>query len=217
MDRRTTIKWVLAASVAGPAVARSAFAVAPVTAPVGARVDHAPNAVSGYGTDPKLLASYHAGDFWPLTLTAPQRTLATTLCDLILPADEHSPAASAVGVVDFIDEWISAPYPGYQADRKTVLQGFEWLDGAASHHGAASFAQLPEREQHAICDQICDVARAAPAQADAAHFFALYRNLTAGGFYSTPAGRKDVRYIGNVALPDFPPPPHDLLQKLQLV
>jgi hypothetical protein len=217
MDRRTTIKWVLAASVAGPAAIRSAFSGAAGTAPVGALADHATGATAGYGTDPKLLASYHAGHFWPLTFTAPQRTLAKTLSDLILPADEHSPAASAVGVVDFIDEWISAPYPGYQADRKIVLQGFEWLDAAAAHHGAPSFAQLPEREQHALCDQICDVARAAPAQADAAHFFALYRNLTAGGFYSTPAGRKDVRYIGNVALANFPPPPHDLLEKLQLL
>jgi hypothetical protein len=109
MDRRTTIKWVLAASTAGPAAIRSAFSVAPVTTPVGARADPAPGAASGYGTDPKLLASYHAGDFWPLTLTAPQHRLATTLCDLIVPADEHSPSASAVGVVDFIDEWISAP------------------------------------------------------------------------------------------------------------
>ena len=54
---------------------------------------------------------YAAGELWPLTLTKEQRATATALCDLIIPADDTSPAASSVGVVDFIDEWISAPYP----------------------------------------------------------------------------------------------------------
>jgi len=53
--------------------------------------------------DPDLLKKYAAGDLWPLTLTKEQRVTATALCDLIIPEDEQSPAASKVGVVDFID------------------------------------------------------------------------------------------------------------------
>ena len=58
--------------------------------------------------------------------------------------------------------------------------------------------------------------RAATERRDAARFFALYRDLTAGAFYSSPAGRKDLRYIGNVPLASFDGPPPALLETLGL-
>ena len=60
------------------------------------------------------------------------------------------------------------------------------------------------------------VARAAPQQAEAARFFARYRDLTAAAFYSSPAGRKDLAYIGNVPLTSFEGAPPELLRKLNL-
>jgi gluconate 2-dehydrogenase subunit 3-like protein len=174
-------------------------------------------AAKGYGTDPDLLKTYHPGDFWPLTLSPAQRQLAAVLCDLIIPADEHSPAASSVGVVDFIDEWVSAPYADCQRDRPIVLQGFHWLDAQARARRGKGFAALAASEQTAICDEICEPARAAPARREAARFFALYRDLTAAGFYSTPVGRKDLGYIGNVPLTHFEGPPRELLRKLNLL
>jgi hypothetical protein len=62
----------------------------------------------------------------------------------------------------------------------------------------------------------CDESRAADRRRDAAHFFALYRDLTAGSFYSTPAGRKDLNLIGNVPLARFDGPPPALLETLGL-
>jgi hypothetical protein len=44
----------------------------------------------------------------------------------------------------------------------------------------------------------------------------LNRDLTAGGFYSTPAGRKDLNFIGNVPLARFDGPPPALLETLDL-
>ena len=52
--------------------------------------------------------------------------------------------------------------------------------------------------------------------ANAAKFFARYRDLTAGGFYSTPVGRKDLQYIGNVALASFDGPSLEVLRKVGL-
>jgi hypothetical protein len=205
MDRRTTIKWVLAASAAWP------LRSIPL-----AHADTEP-AAQGYGTDPNLLKDYKPGELWPLTLTAPQRRLAGVLADLIIPADEHSPGASAVGVVDFIDEWVSAPYPASQRDRPVVLQGFVWLDVEATRRFGKGFADLGSTQQSAICDDICDASRAAPERRTAAQFFAVYRDLTAGGFYSTPVGRKDLGYIGNVPLTSFEGPPPELLKKLNLL
>ena len=204
MDRRTTVKWMLAVSAAWPLLGRhAAGAEAAVRA-------------QGYGTDPNLLTVYHPGDLWPLTLTAAQRKLAGVVADLIIPADERSPSASAVGVVEFIDEWVSAPYPRNQRDREIVLDGFKWLDAEAARRFGRVFPELGAGEQRAICDEICDESRAASASGDAARFFALYRELTAGGFYSTPVGRKDLGYIGNVPQARFDGPPPELLRKLNL-
>jgi Gluconate 2-dehydrogenase subunit 3 len=150
-------------------------------------------------------------------LTPPQRRLAVVLSDIIIPADEHSPSASSVGVVDFIDEWVSAPYPDSQRDRPIVLDGLVWLDAESTQRFGKGFADLEAAQRAAICEDICDEARAAPERRTAAHFFAVYRTLTAGGFYSTPVGRKDLGYIGNVALASFEGPPPELLRKLNLL
>jgi len=205
MDRRTTIKWVLAASAAWPLRGIRV-----------AQADTPPAVAQGYGTDPGLLKVYKPGELWPLTLSAPQRRLAGVLADLIIPADEHSPSASSVGVVDFIDEWVSAPYPDFQRDRPIVLDGFVWLDAEAARRSGKAFADLETTQRQTICDDICDESRAAPERRTAAHFFAVYRDLTAGGFYSTPVGRKDLGYIGNVPLTSFAGPPPELLRKLNL-
>jgi hypothetical protein len=204
MDRRTTIKWVLAASAAWPLLGRRVGRADPALT------------VQGYGTDPNLLAVYRRGELWPLTLTAPQRRLAGSLADIIIPADEHSPSASAVGVVEFIDEWVSAAYPANLRDRPIVLGGFSWLDAEAARQFGKVFSELDSTEQNSICDDICDESRAATVRRDAARFFALYRDLTAAGFYSTPVGRNDLGYIGNVPLARFDGPPHALLKKLNL-
>lgn len=233
MDRRKTLQWMLGASAAVPFLRRPAQGAppvaaaagsppAPATAPEAAAPETATEAAvpapaaRGYGTDPDLLRTYRAGDAWPLTLTPAQRRTATALCDAIIPADEQSPAASAVGVVDFIDEWVSAPYPSQREDRATVLEGLAWIDGEAAGRFGRAFADLGEAEQHALCDDLCDAARAAPRFAAAAAFFALYRDLTADGFYSTPEGRRDVGYIGNVPRATFEAPPPELLRRLGL-
>jgi hypothetical protein len=208
VDRRTTIKWVLAAGAAWPLVARRA-----------ASADSAPSAAQaarGYGTDPNLLTNYHPGELWPLTLTAAQRRLAGILADIIIPADEHSPSASAGGVVEFIDEWVSAPYPTQQRDRGILLGGFAWLNAEAGRRFGKEFSDLDAARQHGICDDICDEARAASERREAARFFALFRDLTAGGFYSSPVGRKDLNYIGNVPLASFDGPPPALLKSMGL-
>jgi hypothetical protein len=213
MDRRTTIKWVLAVAAVTPGMHGVAYGHAGAGSV-------AANAASGqgYGTDPNLTKIYKAGELWPLTFTSQHRHMAKVLCDLIIPADTSSPSASEVGVVDFIDEWISAPYEQQGRDRAVVLEGFAWLNReAASRYGARkSFAALAHEQHTAICDEICFAAKAKPRFLEAARFFARYRDLTAGGFYTTPQGRKDVRYVGNIPLPRFDGPPPEVLKKVGL-
>ncbi len=215
-DRRTTIKLIVAAAAAFPALrARATYMLEPGASPPGDVRRFEPT-MDGYGPDPDLIKAYEKGAFWPLTMSARQRQLAAALSDLIIPEDGHSPSASAVGAVDFIDEWISAPYPLQREDRATVLHGFAWLDSEARHGSGRPFAGLHEAQQRAICDRICDASRASGDLQGPAQFFATYRNLTAAGFYTTLAGRKDLKYIGNVPLTHFDGPPVELLKKLGL-
>ncbi|HEX6832681.1 MAG TPA: gluconate 2-dehydrogenase subunit 3 family protein, partial [Rudaea sp.] len=169
-----------------------------------------------YGSDPKLLENYHPGDLWPLTFTPQQRKIATILCDAIIPADATSPSASAVGVVDFLDEWISAPYEVQRADRKIILDGFAWIDAESARRFAKPLDAIGAEQLHAICDDICWLPKASADHVEAAKFFARLRDLTAGGFYTTPQGRKDLQYVGNMPLPRFDGPPLEVLKKVGL-
>lgn len=215
-DRRTTIKLIVAAAATFPSLrAHATYMLEPGASEPG-NVRRFEPTTHGYGPDPDLIKAYEKGAFWPLTMNAQQRQLAAALSDLIIPEDEHSPSASAVGVVDFIDEWISAPYPLQGEDRAAVLRGFAWLDGEAQHRSQQPFTRLHEAQQRAICDRICNASRASADLQGPAKFFARYRDLTAAGFYTTLAGRKDLKYIGNVALTHFDGPPVGLLKKLGL-
>ncbi len=210
MDRRTTLKWMFAAAASVPALQLSFAADADALARDVAAGQ------KGYGTDPDLVKEWLPGGPWPLTLTEAGRLTTKTLCDLIIPADEHSPAASAVGVVDFIDEWISAPYPQQRADRDIVLPGLAWMDDEARKRFGNGFAAVTAVQRERIADDICSVSKAKPAFAAAAKFFAKFRDLTAGGFYTTPVGMKDIGYVGNVPLERFDGPPIEALKKAGL-
>jgi gluconate 2-dehydrogenase subunit 3-like protein len=193
LDRRTAIKWVLAASAALklPSASFDALAAAP--------------AAQGYGKDPNLMKVYAAGDLWPLTLSKEQRATASALCDLIIPADDTSPAASSVGVVDFLDEWISAPYPEHVEDRKTIVDALSKVEGEAQRRFKTPFAKLSAQQMSTIADAIVNEP-----------FFKRYRELTAGGFYTTPVGARDLKYVGNVAMESFDGPTPDVLKRLGL-
>ena len=211
MDRRTSIKWMLAAAASVPSLRNLAFGAA-IADGTSAGITPA----KGYGTDPKLLDAYKPGELWPLTFTSKQRHTATVLSDLIIPADAMSPSASAVGVVDFIDEWISAPYPQQREDRELVLGGLAWLDRESAKRFSHDFSALDVSRQKKICDDICYAPKAKPRFVERAKFFARYRDLTAGGFYTTPAGRKDLQYVGNTPLTRYDGPPLEVLKKVGL-
>jgi hypothetical protein len=208
LGRREAIQWMLAAAASLAVLDRSGLRAGEM--PAGSR------GAKGYGTDPDLLRTYQPGEVWPLRFTAAESALATVLCDLIIPADDHGPAASAVGVPAFVDEWISAPYPGHDEDRRRVREGLAWIDAEARRRFGDGFAKVDDARRRAIADDIRHVPDAKADLQEAARFFALYRNLTAGGYYTTPAGMKDIGYVGNVPTVTFDGPPPEVLRRLGL-
>ncbi len=165
----------------------------------------------GTPSDPDLL---HPKKDWPRLLTARELATLTVLCDTIIPADDHGPAASAVGVPAWINEYVS--HTTSARDLVRVRGGLAWLDTESKQRFGKSFTMLVEAERHQICDDICYVPKAKPGFKAAARFFDLVRDLSSSGYYSSDAGMKELKYIGNVALPRFDGPPPEVLKHLGL-
>jgi hypothetical protein len=207
LDRRSALKWIAAAAASAALFDPRMFGAEPTLPNTTAR---------GYGSDPDLLKTYKPGELWPLTFTDAQRATAAALCDTILPADDKGPAASTVKVQDFIDEWISAPYPGYSDDKQIVLEGLTWLNAESQKRFQNDYVNLVTRQKNMICDDICYAPNAKPEFRKAAQFFRRFRDLASGGYYTTPEGMKDIGYTGNVTLEKFAGPPPEVLKKLGL-
>ena len=221
MDRREALK-VITAAAAGAAMAdglipsvadaqqplkpgpKPRTAAAPVPPKTGPR---------GTLTDPDLL---NARASWPRLLSASELLTLSALCDMIIPADDKSPGASAVGVPAYINEYVSAPYDWAERALVRVRGGLTWIDVESGKRFGKRFAAAALAQRAQICDDICFVPKAKPEFQAAARFFDQIRDLTASGFYTTDAGMKDLQYIGNVALAKFDGPPPEVLRKLGL-
>lgn len=204
MDRRTALQWMLAATAT--MAARDPRLLAADAAPVKAR---------GYGPDPVMVKVYKPGDVWPLTFSEPQRRTASALCDVIIPADASSPSASAVGVPDFLDEWISSPYPAQAGDRRVILEGLKWIDEESARRFSKTFTELSPEQQIAICTDLA-ASKPSPALKKGAAFFKRFRDLAAGGYYTTPEGMKAIGYVGNMPSGTFEGPPIEALRHVGL-
>jgi len=212
--RRQSIQWVMAAVAASAVPSRLASAEPTVRPGSAAQMQKAANAGPGYGLDPDLLKTYQPGDLWPLTFNETQRRAATALADVIFPKDDLGPAASAVGVVELIDEWISAPYPQQQGDHPLILEALAWLDAESKKRFQKPFAELSTEQHHNLCDEICFPPSAKPEFRRAADCFNCFRGLAASAYYATAEGWKAIGYVGNVALEQFDGPPQEVLDQL---
>lgn len=216
ISRRDAMQWVMGA------VAASAFTPPAPGQEVGrtgapqelASRQPPPVFPGGYGGDPKMVHVYKPGEFWPLTLTDSQKLTAKFLADTVLPHDDFGPSASSVGVVEMIDEWISAPYPVQQADRAPVLDGLAWIDAESTKRFRKNFVEISDAQRREICDDICFAEKAKPEFKQAAGFFSRFRSLCASAYYATPPGWEAIGYVGNVALERFDGPPAEVLERL---
>lgn len=168
---------------------------------------------AGTPSDPDLLRPKVS---WEKVLTPAEMTTLTALCDVIIPADDRSPSASQVGVPDFINEWVSAPYDYQRSALIQLRGGLAWLNTEAQRRFGRPFTGLSAAELTAIADDICHEPRAKPEFVAAARVFDLVRDLAATGYYTTREGMNDLRYVGNVPLQKFDGPPPEVLKHLGL-
>jgi hypothetical protein len=188
VDRRTTLKW-LGAALAYSAHHGKSLAGSFMPSP------------KGYGTDPDL--NKVKPPEWERLMSRHELRQTSLLADLFLPGDASSPAPSALGIHDFIDEWISAPYPEQQSDRGIIQGGLAWLDQESAARFGKDFAAISD-------EQRVELMTAMAAMPDS-RFFKRLRNLVVGAYFSSDAGFKDIGYGGNVALDAFPAPTDEMM------
>lgn len=201
VTRRTTLGWL------SSAMSISAFGI-PMSLANWAQGASAPDAMpvaaAGYGKDPNLFDP-HAP--WPRTMTQDQLKQAGVLADLFLPKTASFPAPSEVGIADFVDEWVSAPYPEQQRDRALILDGLEWLDHQANQLSKPDFCSLSQSQQLQLLGQTAQLPASKDPQAMKLYgFFRRFRSVTVGAYYCLERNFAEIGYMGNVALESFPPP-----------
>ncbi|MBW8184521.1 gluconate 2-dehydrogenase subunit 3 family protein [Shewanella nanhaiensis] len=223
LSRRDAIKWIGALSVtaAFPGLtACSSQALAPQSQLAKGhwpQLDLPVINATGYGKDPNLIIAPRAS--WPRTLTAAQLTFIAVLADIVAPREGAAPSASEVKVPDLLDEWVSAPYEQQQQDRVSFLHLLAWLDEEARRRFDNLFVDVRASQQLAIID---DIAYKKAMQSEefvrSAKAFADFRRLVLACFFCSPAGVKDIGYLGNVPIVgDYPGPSDEAMTHLQSV
>jgi hypothetical protein len=148
----------------------------------------------------------------PQFFTPHEFATVTLLTDLVIPADELSGGASDAGVPAYID--FALREVEEETMRLAMRGGVAWIDAESGRRFGRTFVDAAPAQRIAILDDIAWPARAAPALANGAAFFSDFRDLVATAFWSSRIGARDLRYQGNVPLPEWTGCPDAALRKL---
>jgi gluconate 2-dehydrogenase gamma chain len=148
--------------------------------------------------------------FKPTFFSAHEYATVRVLVDMIIPKDERSGSATDVGVPEFMDFMMTD-----QPNRQTAMRGgLAWIDLECQRRFDTMFLDCTVDERAAVLDDIAWPQRAKPDFAHGVAFFSSFRDLTAGGFWSTKAGMADLQYMGNTFVPEWNGCPDEALKKL---
>jgi hypothetical protein len=148
---------------------------------------------------------------WPRLLDAQEMAFVVKLANTLIPEDQFGPHASAVGVPDFINEWVSAPLPMQQEDLKTLRQGIQSFDQISQTTFSNTFVNLESQQVNDTLNLI--ISEKKGAQKSNYKFFTFIRELVSVGYFTTPVGWKAIGYVGNEPMESFPGAPEALLKK----
>ena len=168
--------------------------------------------VRGYGPDPNMINPKIS---WKKILSHRQVAILRVLGDIVIPADTQSPAASSLDLSDFINEWVSAPYPVQRNDKQTLVEGMTWLDKKANVETGIGYVELSADKQLDIFDGLAKQIIMDMASVENKQFFERLVFLFVGAYYTTKVGMDDIGYAGNVPLLSFEGPPLEVLKLIE--
>lgn len=143
-----------------------------------------------------------SGPYVPKYFTGPQYMLLTALCSMILPADADSAGAVEAGAPEFID-LLTSENAEYQ---RKLGGGLLWLDAQCISRYGEGFLSCSPEQQKEMLDRIAYRRNAAEdaSLAYGVEFFAMLRNLTSDGFFTSKIGIEYLGYMGNTFLLEWP-------------
>jgi hypothetical protein len=123
------------------------------------------------------------------------------ITDLIIP-DTDTPGAIRAGVPAYVDYVVA----GQTDHQLLVSDGLRWLDGESLRVAEKRFLELSEAQQMSILEPLCEASDSnSHALARNVQFFALIKNLTADGYYTSRIGLMDeLQYKGDKVLAKYP-------------
>jgi hypothetical protein len=141
----------------------------------------------------------------PRFFTPAELSLLDELCEMILPADEHSPGARAAKVAAYVDERLAErdpAIPDYADERRRFRDGLKGIDQlSAEMHGKPFMDTAPDKRLQVL-------KRVAVAESDeepsSVSFFQTLKRWTVHAYYTSEIGLlKEMEYKGNTFLPEF--------------
>lgn len=138
-----------------------------------------------------------ATGYIPKALTAHEYATMESLSEWIVPG------ARAAGATQFIDFLCNAT-----DDMKVIFTGgLAWLDDAMRRRtDGTDFIGASQDQQKAMLDSIAFRENNSPELGPGIQFFSWARRLVVDAYYTSPAGIKEVGYIGNTAMSTFSVP-----------
>ncbi len=142
------------------------------------------------------------GAYTPKFFPAHSYQMLRSLCQAIIPADEKVGGALEAGAPEFID-LLTSENQEYQL---TLGGGLAWLNSTCYDRYGKAYLECAGAQQKEMLDQIAyrENARKDPGLGPGVNFFALLRDLTTDGFFTSEIGIKYLEYIGNTYQAVFP-------------
>ena len=221
LSRRQLLQISLAAGVAAcaPQTAeqvRQAEANGIVPWPSDVRVK--PVFAPGYGRYPDYDEIGETGP-WPKIVSDLTKRQLEKYSDLILPASNGpygpAPAPSEIGIAEFFDDWISAPYPYMSDTRRIVTRGMVWLDAQSRHDFGTDWLGTTDEQARNLIDRMME---ADPDDGPMTHQRGMYdhlRRIIIGAYYTTPEGEADLGHVPSRPMTgDYPGPTGEALEHI---
>jgi Gluconate 2-dehydrogenase subunit 3 len=148
----------------------------------------------------------------PKFFTPHEWATVNVLVNLIIPKDDRSGSATDAGVPEFMDFMMDD-----QPNRQTAMRGgLAWIDLECQDRYDKTFLDCTPEQRAAVLDDIAWPQRGKPEISQGVAFFSSFRDLTAGGFFSSKMGVEDLKYLGNTMNPNWTGCPPEALKKLGL-
>jgi|SRR5690554_2630207 len=193
MDRRKSIQTLI---LGGAAAASTSFVFTACQGKNGEPIEEAiaESSEKYFGRTPEELARIEKLNAEQLFNEHEMETIAA-LSVVILPPKEPHGGPIEAGVPELI-EFMGKDIPSMAP---VLLGGLMWLDHKSNTEFDTEFKSATLAQKKQICDEICWHNTEIPLneQAMEIQFFALMRNLTLTGYYTSKVGIADLGYKGN--------------------